>query len=151
MGLPPTRSDENQRRRPRESGDRLSVQWIPACAGMTSPGVIFRGAPGEEESGTGLKTFRARFLASLSRKSCGRAGLQPRRMGPDKWGPLGPEAASLQGLKPLIHRPSQAAGLKPRPSVRLSSPWAGRRQMSTQDGSERGVFYGADQNRVDHA
>ena len=34
MGLRPTRANENQRR-PRESGDPLSVQWIPACAGMT--------------------------------------------------------------------------------------------------------------------
>ena len=34
MGLWPTRSSEN-RRRPRESGDPLSVRWIPACAGMT--------------------------------------------------------------------------------------------------------------------
>jgi hypothetical protein len=34
MGLRPTRGDENQRR-PRESGDPLSVQWTPACAGMT--------------------------------------------------------------------------------------------------------------------
>jgi hypothetical protein len=34
MGLGPTRSNKNQRR-PRESGDPLSVQWIPAFAGMT--------------------------------------------------------------------------------------------------------------------
>ena len=34
MGLRPTRGKEN-RRRPRESGDPLSVQWIPAFAGMT--------------------------------------------------------------------------------------------------------------------
>ena len=34
MGLRPTRGNENYRR-PRESGDPLSVQWIPACAGMT--------------------------------------------------------------------------------------------------------------------
>jgi len=35
MGLWPTRGNENQRRRPRESGDPLSVKWIPAFAGMT--------------------------------------------------------------------------------------------------------------------
>jgi hypothetical protein len=34
MGLQPTRGNENHRR-PRESGGPLSVQWIPACAGMT--------------------------------------------------------------------------------------------------------------------
>jgi hypothetical protein len=34
MGLWPTPGNEN-RRRPRESGDPLSVQWIPAFAGMT--------------------------------------------------------------------------------------------------------------------
>jgi len=34
MGLRPTRGHEN-RRRPRESGDPLSSQWIPAFAGMT--------------------------------------------------------------------------------------------------------------------
>jgi hypothetical protein len=34
MGLWPTRANENQRR-PREGGDPLSVQWIPAFAGMT--------------------------------------------------------------------------------------------------------------------
>ena len=42
MGLWPSRGNENQRCRPRESGDPLSVQWIPAFAGMTCPGVIFR-------------------------------------------------------------------------------------------------------------
>ena len=35
MGLRPTRANENQRCRPRESGDPLSFQWIPAFAGMT--------------------------------------------------------------------------------------------------------------------
>ena len=35
MGLRPTPGDENQRCRLRESGDPLSVQWIPAFAGMT--------------------------------------------------------------------------------------------------------------------
>jgi len=35
MGLRPTRGNENKRRHPRESGDPLSVKWIPACAGMT--------------------------------------------------------------------------------------------------------------------
>ncbi len=35
MGLWPTRGNENQGRRPRESGDPLSVKWIPACPGMT--------------------------------------------------------------------------------------------------------------------
>jgi len=35
MGHWPTRGNENRRRRPRESGDPLSVQWIPAFAGMT--------------------------------------------------------------------------------------------------------------------
>jgi hypothetical protein len=34
MSLWPTRGNENQRR-PRVSGDPLSIQWIPACAGMT--------------------------------------------------------------------------------------------------------------------
>ncbi len=34
MGLSPTPGDEI-RRRPRESGDPLSVKWIPAFAGMT--------------------------------------------------------------------------------------------------------------------
>ena len=34
MGLWPTRGNKHQRR-PREGGDPLSVQWIPACAGMT--------------------------------------------------------------------------------------------------------------------
>ncbi|SPE30132.1 hypothetical protein SBA2_490011 [Acidobacteriia bacterium SbA2] len=34
MGLRPTLGNE-YRRRPRESGDPLSVQWIPAFAGMT--------------------------------------------------------------------------------------------------------------------
>ena len=34
MGLWPTLGNEN-RRRPRESGDPLSIQWIPAFAGMT--------------------------------------------------------------------------------------------------------------------
>jgi hypothetical protein len=35
MGLWPTRGNENLRCRPRESGDPLSVHWIPAFAGMT--------------------------------------------------------------------------------------------------------------------
>ena len=34
MGLWPTRGNDIQRR-PRESGDPLSAQWIPAYAGMT--------------------------------------------------------------------------------------------------------------------
>ncbi len=34
MGLWPTRGNDIQRR-PRESGDPLSAQWIPAFAGMT--------------------------------------------------------------------------------------------------------------------
>jgi hypothetical protein len=61
MGLRPTRGNENQRRRPRESGDPLSVKWIPACAGMTR----LSGAARDEESRTALKTLRARILASL--------------------------------------------------------------------------------------
>jgi hypothetical protein len=36
MGLQPTRENQNRRRRPREGGDPLSVQWIPAFAGMTN-------------------------------------------------------------------------------------------------------------------
>ena len=35
MGLQPTRASENYRCRPRESGDPLSRQWMPAYAGMT--------------------------------------------------------------------------------------------------------------------
>ena len=41
MGLLPTPVNENQRCRPRESGDPLSFQWIPAFAGMKSSGGIF--------------------------------------------------------------------------------------------------------------
>ena len=36
MGHWPTRGNETLRR-PRESGDPSSVQWIPASAGMTAP------------------------------------------------------------------------------------------------------------------
>jgi hypothetical protein len=53
MGLRPTRGNENRRRRPRESGDLLSVQWIPTCAGMTEPAVIFRGPAGGPECNEG--------------------------------------------------------------------------------------------------
>ena len=35
MGLWPSRGNENQRRRPRESGDPSSVQGIPAFSVMT--------------------------------------------------------------------------------------------------------------------
>jgi hypothetical protein len=35
MRLWPAPGNEDQHRRLRESGDPLSVKWIPACAGMT--------------------------------------------------------------------------------------------------------------------
>ena len=65
MGLWPPRGDVNQRR-PRESGDPSSVQWIPAFAGMTSPGTIFRSAAGGEESRSTLKITKAGFLAEIT-------------------------------------------------------------------------------------
>ncbi len=45
MGLWPTQGNENYRCRPRERGDPLSRQWIPACAGMTYLGLVFRRVP----------------------------------------------------------------------------------------------------------
>jgi len=94
MGLWPTRGNENHRCRPRESGDPLPVQWIPAFAGMTRPGVIFRRAAGDEESRSALKMLRARFLASL--------GTTVRRRFPR--GLLGGEG----GLGRRYRQPSQA-------------------------------------------
>ena len=49
MGLQPTRGHEN-RRRPRESGDPLSSQWIPAFAGMTQR-ARFSGEPNNPYAG----------------------------------------------------------------------------------------------------
>ena len=50
-------------------------------------------------------------------------------------GPLGPESASLQGLKPFLHRARRAAALKPRPSICHSSLRVGRGPMPAQDDS----------------
>ena len=59
MGLWPTRENENQRCRPRESGDPPSVQWIPAFSGMTCTGVILRRAAGDEESRSGPENIQS--------------------------------------------------------------------------------------------
>ena len=55
MGLRPTRGNENQRRRPRESGDPLSPPMDSRFRGNDVRGVIFRKAAGDEESRTALK------------------------------------------------------------------------------------------------
>ena len=88
MGLRPTRDNENRRCRPRESGDPLSVQWIPvpplsrrtSFAGMTCPGVIFRRAAGDEEFRITLSTSRARFLAALGMTAWAHCFPQPAKV-----------------------------------------------------------------------
>ena len=56
MGRWPTQGNENQRRRPRESGDPLSARWIPACAGMTHRARF----SGEPQVSAGFKLSRPR-------------------------------------------------------------------------------------------
>jgi len=64
MGLRPTQGEENQeRRRPRESGDPCRVD--SRFRGNDVTRVTFERAAGDEESRTALKTLRVRFLAPL--------------------------------------------------------------------------------------
>ena len=66
MGLRPTRGNENRSCRPRESGDPfLDHNGFPLTRELRTPGVIFRGAAGDEEPRTAVKVLRARFLAAL--------------------------------------------------------------------------------------
>src|SRR5215831_8993463 len=79
----------------------------------------------------------ARWMLSVATHPGRRAGLQPRRLGTEGLKrPLGPEASSLQGLKP---RPSRArpnrfsASLRPGPLGVLEVPPAPQRFVKLDD------------------
>jgi len=65
MGLRPTRANENQRRHARAGGGPSAEELDSRLRGNDMRAVIFRGAAGDEESGTAFETLRARFLAAL--------------------------------------------------------------------------------------